>query len=89
MNQPSSVREDPHSVPQVLTSDIHRPKDHPLSEQLSKERKQAEAAFAKEQSQPISMPDEEVAVSVAEENLARQKAARLARDADTAVAHKK
>jgi hypothetical protein len=45
-------------------------------------------AFAKEQSQPIPMPDEEVPVSVAESNLARQKAARLARDADGAVARK-
>ena len=52
-----------------------------MSEQQSKEWKQAEAAFAKEQSLPIRMPDDELIVSLAEVNMARQKAARLARDA--------
>ncbi|RYF05854.1 MAG: hypothetical protein EOO77_27845 [Oxalobacteraceae bacterium] len=53
-----------------------------MSENQSKEWKRAEAAFARRQSQPISMPAEEEPVNVAETNLARQKAARLARDAE-------
>ncbi|WP_156648408.1 hypothetical protein [Methylobacterium sp. Leaf108] len=52
-----------------------------MSDEQSKERKQAEAAFAKKQSLPIPMPDEEPIENVAEVNMARQKAARLARDA--------
>lgn len=50
-----------------------------MSEQQSKERRQAEAAFAKEQSRLLPMPDEERPADVAEANMARQKAARLAR----------
>lgn len=60
-----------------------------MSEQQSKERKRAEAAFAKEQSEPISMPDEVLPVSRSEENMARQKAARLARDAVSAAPRKR
>ena len=52
-----------------------------MSEHQSKEWKQAEAAFAKRQSTPIPMPADEPPANVAEANLARQKAARLARDA--------
>ena len=52
------------------------------TEQQSKERKQAEAAFAKRQSQPIPMPSDEPPMTAAETNMARQKAARLARDAE-------
>ncbi|TXM66248.1 hypothetical protein [Methylobacterium sp. WL120] len=53
-----------------------------MSEHQSKEWKQAEAAFAKRQSAPIPMPGEEPPTNVAETNLVRQKAARLARDAE-------
>ena len=59
-----------------------------MSEHLSKERKQAEAAFAKKQSQPIRMPDEEVPISAVETSMARQKAARLARNASEAGTRK-
>ncbi|WP_246691567.1 hypothetical protein [Methylobacterium sp. WL12] len=62
--------------------DVNPAEEHTLSEHQSKEWKQAEAAFAKEQSLPISMPAEEPQANVAETNLARQKAARLARDAE-------
>ncbi|MFK5597936.1 hypothetical protein ACFZ8E_13100 [Methylobacterium sp. HMF5984] len=60
---------------------IH-PEEHPLSEQQSKEWKQADAAFARPQSQPIPMPADESPADVAETKIARQKAARLARDAE-------
>ena len=53
-----------------------------MSENQSKEWKQAEAAFAKRQNGPIAMPAHEPPVNVAETNLARQRAARLARDAE-------
>ena len=57
-------------------------REHPVSEHQSKEWKQAEAAFAKRQSTPIPMPADEPPANVAETNLARQRAAHLARDAE-------
>jgi hypothetical protein len=63
---------------------------NPLSDQhQSRERKQAEAAFAKQQSQPIPMPDDVPPESLADENMAKQKAARLARDAAKPAAKKR
>lgn len=60
-----------------------------MSEQQSKERKQAEAAFLKEQIQPRLGLSNARIVSTAEENTARQKAARLARNATEAAAKKR
>ena len=60
-----------------------------MPDHQSKERKQAEAAFAKAQSLPVRMPDEESAKNVADANTARQKAARLARDASQPAAKNK
>jgi len=60
-----------------------------VSDQQSKERKQAEAAFAKEQSLPIRMPDDEPIENVADANMVRQKAARLARYTSQPSAKKK
>ena len=64
-------------------------REHPVSEHQSKEWKQAEAAFTKRQDQPIPMPADEPTISVAESNLTRQKAARMARDAAQTAAHKR
>ena len=60
-----------------------------MSAQKSKEWKQAEAAFAKQQAQPISPRGTNPTVSLAEENIARQKAERLARDAAKATTRKR
>ena len=60
-----------------------------MSEQQSKERKQAEAAFAKEQDLSLISRSDERSMSTAEENTARQKAARLARDVSLAAAKKR
>ena len=60
-----------------------------MSHQQSKEWKQAEAAFAKEQSHPLRMPDDEPIEKAADVKMARQKAARLARDASQPAAKKK
>jgi hypothetical protein len=57
-----------------------------VSEHQSKEWKQAEALFAKRQGQPIPMPADEPPANEAETNLARQRAARLARDAEQSKA---
>jgi hypothetical protein len=60
-----------------------------VSDHQSKEWKQAEAAFAKQQSQPIPMPDDVPPESSADEKMAKQKAARLARDAAEPKAKKR
>ena len=52
-----------------------------LPSAIYKEWKQAEAAFAKEQTQPTRVPVAQLTKSLADENMVRQKAARLARDA--------
>ena len=55
-----------------------------MAENHSKERKQAEAAFAKTQDRPGGKISVEPSVSNADQNTARLKAARLARDGLTA-----
>ena len=60
-----------------------------MPDHQSKERKQAEVAFAQALGQPRVAPSNAQIVSTAEENTARQKAARLARDASRAAAKKK
>ncbi|GEP07028.1 hypothetical protein [Methylobacterium oxalidis] len=52
-----------------------------MADDYSKERKQAEAEFAKTQDRATLGASKEPAVSAADENTARLKAARLARDA--------
>lgn len=60
-----------------------------MSERQSRERKQAEAAFAKTQDRSLMSRSDERSMSTAEENTASQKAARLARDASQATAKKR
>jgi hypothetical protein len=52
-----------------------------MTDDHSKQRKQAEAEFAKTQGPAKPRPLDEPAVSAADENTARLKASRLARDA--------
>ena len=60
-----------------------------MPDHQSKERKQAEAAFAKEQNYSFMTRSDKPTISAAEENTARQKAARLARDSSIANAKKR
>lgn len=60
-----------------------------MSEQQSKERQRAEAALAKERDQSIMSRSDERSVSTGDEDTARQKAARLARDASPAASKKR
>ncbi|WP_342145226.1 hypothetical protein [Methylobacterium fujisawaense] len=55
-----------------------------MTDNQSKERRQAEAAFAKLQDSPGGKVSIEPSVSDADQNTARLKAARLARDASAA-----